>query len=222
MGKRETRQLIKDTARTLFNARGTAHVSTNAIAAQCGISKGNLHYHYRTKQDLILDLHQDIVAEMDAGWHDDSRQPTVTHMAEMFARQLELTWRYRFFYRAMAALTSQNTKLRHAVQDARQRRIAAVTGFFEALAAAGVLAPPHNRQSLRHLVTMTWVFCDNWWNFVEIESGQGDPESIHHGYDIIIEVLYPYLTTRARAEVYTSYSALTACAAGRDGRAGLP
>ncbi|MGE0581322.1 MAG: TetR/AcrR family transcriptional regulator [Steroidobacteraceae bacterium] len=208
MSSRETQALIKDGARTLFNARGTAHVSTNAIAKHCGISKGNLHYHYPTKQELILALHQDIAAEMEASWRDDSRQPTVTHMAEMFTRHFGIIRHYRFFYREMAALTAQNAKLRRSLRDARRRRIAAVVAFFEALVEAGVLARPRSRHSLRHLVIMTWILCDNWWNFVEMEAEQTEGETVQNGYDIIIEVLYPYLTERARDDIYASYTAL--------------
>ena len=46
----QTRGRILDAARRLFNERGTAAVSTNHIAAEAGLSPGNLYYHFADKQ----------------------------------------------------------------------------------------------------------------------------------------------------------------------------
>ncbi len=72
---RDTKGLIKATALTLFNERGVSHISGNTIAEHCGISKGNMHYHFRTKQDIILALFADIVAEVSGSWREDTDQP---------------------------------------------------------------------------------------------------------------------------------------------------
>ena len=61
MGTRDTQTRIVDAAQLLFNEHGTAAVSTNRIAEYCGISKGNLHYHFRTKQEIIRCLFQRMV-----------------------------------------------------------------------------------------------------------------------------------------------------------------
>ena len=90
MTLRDTKGLIKTTALSLFNERGVGRVSGNTIAEHCGISKGNIHYHFRTKAEIIQALFQDIAAEVTADWLQDEKQPTVKHMADMFERQLEM------------------------------------------------------------------------------------------------------------------------------------
>ena len=104
MGTRDTQTRIVDAALELFNEYGTAAVSTNRIAEHCGISKGNLHYHFHNKQEIIRFLFQRAVDEMDAGWYRDHLAATLEHMAAMFVRQLRLIRDYRFFYREMADL----------------------------------------------------------------------------------------------------------------------
>ena len=59
-----TRKRILETALRLFNEFGTAAVSTNRIAAEAGISPGNLYYHYRNKEEIIRGLVEDLLADV--------------------------------------------------------------------------------------------------------------------------------------------------------------
>src|SRR5579862_1276518 len=112
MGTRLTQQRILQAALELFNEHGTAAISANRIAERCGISKGNLQYHFATKRDIVLALFQQAVDEMDGGWYRDHLAPTLDHMAAMFVRQLQLIMKYRFFYRELADLLRQDPQLR--------------------------------------------------------------------------------------------------------------
>jgi len=51
--KRDTRQEILDIAKTLFNERGYNDVTLRDIAGAMSISKGNLTYHFKKKEDII-------------------------------------------------------------------------------------------------------------------------------------------------------------------------
>ena len=206
MASRATQQKIKETAIGLFNQFGSGKVSTNRIALRCGISKGNLHYHFKNKQELIRDIFADMAREIDTGWRGDESRPSVTHMAEMFARQLDLIWRFRFFYREMVSLARLDPALKQAIADFRDKRIAEVMRFFESLVAAGVLNKPRSKQSLRYLALMTWIFCDNWLNFLELQDEEDNGEIAQQGYDFIIEILYPHLSDKAKEEIYRSYA----------------
>jgi AcrR family transcriptional regulator len=63
---RATRQLIANTARTLFAEQGYEAVSTEAVRQACGISRGALFHHFPTKEALftaVLEAVEASVAE---------------------------------------------------------------------------------------------------------------------------------------------------------------
>jgi AcrR family transcriptional regulator len=72
MSTRETQKLILDSAIELFNEHGSPNVSTNRIAEHCGISKGNLNYHFRVKSEIIVAVFGRINDEINYDWYDDS------------------------------------------------------------------------------------------------------------------------------------------------------
>jgi AcrR family transcriptional regulator len=63
MNENPTRELIKAKAKDLFNQRGYASVSLRDIAAACRISVGNLNYHFRRKELLIMEVQRGIYDE---------------------------------------------------------------------------------------------------------------------------------------------------------------
>lgn len=202
----KTQEKIKSKAISLFNEFGTGVISIGRIASDAGISRGNLQYHYADKQELIRAIYLDVAREVLSNWEEDDKQPTLKHMAEMFVRQLDYVWRYRFIYREMVSLIRADAELALMVRASRARRIEAVIKFFNALVKHRILKKPRGDESLRYLVMITWIFCDNWWNFIEIQGAQINSEILQEGYDHIIEMLYPYLTRQAQESIYDSYA----------------
>ena len=61
-----TRARILEASRRLFNQRGYARTTLAEIAADVGIAEGNLWYHFRTKQDLVEALKDELRAVLRA------------------------------------------------------------------------------------------------------------------------------------------------------------
>lgn len=193
MPTRVTQLRILLAAIELFNAEGTAAVSASRIAERCGISKGNLQYHFPNKRDVIFAIFQLAIGEMNAGWYRDHLEPTLEHMAAMFVRQLQLIVSYRFFYRELADLLRQDPLLRQRYSENRERRLKVIEQFMHALSARGLMRLPQESRRLRSIVEVTWILSENWVNYTEFQDRQMSTATILEGYAAILEVLRPYL-----------------------------
>lgn len=205
MSTRDTQGRILQAALELFNEHGAAAISTNRIAEHCGISKGNLHYHFRNKQEIIRALFQRALDEMDAGWYRDHLAPTLEHMAAMFVRQLQLILKYRFFYRETADLLRRDALLRKRFANNRERRLKEIERFFLILSRRGLMRIPEDARRLRCIVDVTWIVSENWLNYLDYHERELTVEAILAGYYEILEVLRPYLCADPRQITQASY-----------------
>jgi AcrR family transcriptional regulator len=194
MATRVTQLRILQAALELFNAEGTAAVSASRIGERCGVSKGNLQYHFPNKRDVIFAIFQLAIGEMNAGWYRDHLEPTLEHMAAMFVRQLQLIVKYRFFYRELPDLLRQDPLLRSRYSENRERRLKVIEQFMQALEARGLMSLPRDSRRLRAIVEVTWILSENWVNYIEYQDREMGAAAIQEGYAAILEVLRPYLS----------------------------
>lgn len=198
MATKETQNRILMTAIALFNEHGTAKISANRIADECNLSRGNLYYHYNNKQGIINAIYDRMAAEVKNHWVNDIEQPTVEHMLRMFDRQLELIWRYRFFYRELTALLAEDEILQQRFSRDRQNRTEVIVEYCKALIRNNVLVGPREPRSLRNLVKLSWILSDNLINYIAVDTPNVYPDRVSEGYELLIDLFKPYLTREAR------------------------
>ncbi len=200
MATRETQNLIIDTAIDLFNEYGSRAVSTNRIADECELSRGNLHYHFRTKEEIIQAIFQRIDKEMEQDWYQDHKHPSMEYMYFMFSRQIELIWRYRFFYRELNGLLQNDARLKVLFMDNRKRRVREVELFFEQMVKAELVVEPQAPVTMASLLEITWLISDQWLPHLDLHDKVLDEESIADGYQLILQVFEHYFTPAARRQ----------------------
>jgi len=200
MATRETQNLIIDTAIILFNEHGTKAISTNRIADECHLSRGNLHYHFRTKEEIIQTIFQSIDREMGESWYEDHEHPTMEHTHFMFARQIELFWRYRFFYRELNSLLQNDARLKLLFMDSRKKRVKEVALFFAELVKVGLMVEPEPPISMISLLQVSWLLTDQWLPHLDMHDKTVNEENIEEGFNLIMQVFAPYFTPRAKTE----------------------
>lgn len=209
MATRETQKLILEVSLELFNEHGSRSISTNKIAEACGLSKGNLHYHFKNKESIIQSIFESMAREIEDKWGGDYLEPTTEHMAEMFYRQLKMIWEYRFFYRELTPLLQSDPLLKRRFLDLRKKRIIEVNKFFRTLIEEGLLVGLDDPDVLGSVVDIGWIISDYWISFIDIEDKEINKDTIKEGYTLMVLTLVPYLTEEARRKVDESFTLLS-------------
>ncbi|UFS72063.1 TetR/AcrR family transcriptional regulator [Geomonas sp. RF6] len=190
-----TRDRIIETAIRLFNDKGTKPVTTNHIAAECGMSPGNLYYHFRNKEAIIRAIFEQMtqVSVQDYGAiahrHDLG---TVEGIAGTFAFIQQFNWRYRFFKRELTALVmadpllgeqfrATNALMRCMIHDAIERALAA--GQVKSL----------TEPEIDIFVDAVWTLALFWVNYLEIGGEEVTDATLARGNEVLMMIMKPYL-----------------------------
>lgn len=96
--KKKTKDKIIEAAILLFNQDGLPNVKLQNIADECGISVGNLAYHFQYKQDLMTTLAEYINAEISPIVNCSNQFPLLIDFDNQLSQYYALINRYAFFF----------------------------------------------------------------------------------------------------------------------------
>jgi AcrR family transcriptional regulator len=150
-----TRERILSAALQLFNANGVAQVSTNRIAAEIGISPGNLYYHFKNKEQIVERLFGQF--ELELGPLSEAYQEVraIDDVWLMFHLVFEVLDRYRFAYHDIDFLVREYPKVRHRAAVVTKVSLRSAQALCTHLADLGVItASPGDAEVLAFHVVM--------------------------------------------------------------------
>ncbi len=188
-----TKERIVDVAIELFNEQGTPAVSTNHIAEAAGISPGNLYYHFRNKEEIILAAYERALQAYDAVWEEAGAAPPAPEtMLRLLEGTFDAQWRFRFFQRELGWLVQRDEAIRTRYRDVQGRRLAFYRSLIDAWIAAGI-AEPLPSERLDDLVLASWVVGDQWLAYLQAMGLAADEAQVRRGARLILEVFRPHL-----------------------------
>src|SRR5205823_690267 len=105
---------IAEQAIALFNVYGASRLSVNKVAEELGISPGNLHYHFRTNNDLFNTLFDMLNAEIREVLLRTQRPEDFKGLNDVILHQADVQrclWRHRYFFRDLDFLIHLDEKI---------------------------------------------------------------------------------------------------------------
>ena len=159
----KTNEKIIDKALTLFNEKGVDQVSSLEISQSLNISYGNLTYHYKKKDDIVLALY----AQMQQSLNTSINRLVQCIFEETFYPKLvneifDVIWNYRFIYLNINSLMNQFEFICESEKSYYATRIKILNRAKKYLIQEGYLKPEinNNYESLiqnLNMILYAWI-----------------------------------------------------------------
>lgn len=133
---------ILDATLALLDRDGERRTTTNRIAAAAGISPGNLYYHFRHREAIVLALFDRLVQALAARRAGIDRHPAAAAFAADFGALVQTVQARPGLFRALPELLGQDAELAGRSHDWAAAEQGRLIRHFAALAAAGLGTPP--------------------------------------------------------------------------------
>lgn len=201
---RRTRERILELSLRLLNDYGEPNVNTTIIAEEMRISPGNLYYHFKNKDDIVLCLFQQFEKEIDRllTVPASARAPNVEDAWFLLHLLFETIFRYRFVYRDLNNLLINSRTLELRFKALLEQKIAMTRWLCRGLAAHGELkagATDIEALAVNMVVVTTW-----WLSYAYVRDPRhfAEPQVaskiLAQGCYQVMALTAPYLSGDAR------------------------
>ena len=203
---KKTKEKILETSKFLFNTEGTGNVSLRQIASEIGISHGNLMYHYKTKNEIIDELHEQMFQQ--AQKINASLLGENFNLWELFDSLTEgfkIVYEYRFFMIDLNLIMRENKKLNEVFTAVEQTRAIMYQNVFQRSIGFGIMRPEAFSGEYQSLIERIRIFSDAWVSSSEIYDKNKTPVEIIEKYSKLFQnQLFPYLSEKGIREFLSS------------------
>ncbi len=193
-----TRDRILDTCRMLFNERGPAEVTTAEIASAVGISEGNLHYHFRRKELILVALFDQFEAANDrAGQPGAAMTSHPEPHRQYLSGWFNMMWEWRLFY--AAGVYRMAPMLKPRLTRMTDRVQAQVGRVLNGLVQDGLLTA--DPVEIDRLVVNAWIVASYWIDYLHLRQGVQTitRDDLRWGYAQVEALFTPYARTVNRS-----------------------
>jgi len=199
----KTKERILQISLQLFNERGERSVTTNHIAAELGISPGNLYYHFRNKHEIIKELMYQYQAETLGMLSLPEDRPLTTNDKISYFQVLSgQLWSYRFIHRDVYHLVESNEDFKKIYPRFAGQVMQQGQKIYQAFVDAGLMKM--TASEIEALIINLWIVLTNWTNFLYMSGHISDNNHLEEKWvwQALRQMVFlegPYLMGESRA-----------------------
>ncbi|ARD44486.1 MULTISPECIES: TetR/AcrR family transcriptional regulator [Colwelliaceae] len=198
----KTRDKIIQASIVLFNEQGERNVTTNHIAADLGISPGNLYYHFRNKEDIILSIYEEyarnLLIETMPEVSPDVKplDAIILYMDVVFQAMMK----FRFFYSNLPVLLAKNPLLHDKYVEVQSFIAQRVSELLLSLREAKMME--FSDEDLPDIVSILRLVNTFWLSFYQTQNNDNEINDavFYQGVLKILVIIHPYISEGAKSE----------------------
>ena len=199
----KTKDKILQTALEQFNKNGSLKITTNHIADTMGISSGNLYYHYRNKEAIVLKLWENMVAEISLPFYDEPADEQTTEFIFFLHSFFGVVYKYRFFWLEMAVLIGKDPVLKEKYTTRTRNLLKRYKQSVYNWHKNDMILSSWTKSDLDQLIENTFFLTQFWALHTYIHEDEITPENIMKGAGRIIKTIKPFLVPDALESIST-------------------
>lgn len=191
--RQNTYTKIIEASLLLFNEEGERQISTNHIAAYLGISPGNLYYHFRNKDEIIIQLFKRYSQELLDCLRQSALPQDVSAMCQYMFGVYDVLWRYRFLFRDVNGLLSRSSELLGEHNQFTRAKVSPLLlKLLSELNDSGLIKA--DEQARQELALNIWLITKYWFDFdSSIHEHKLTEASKSRGIRQTLSLLRPYV-----------------------------
>ena len=201
---------IVEASLMLFNEEGERNISTNHIAAHLGISPGNLYYHFRNKDEIIVQLFkrysEDLLHYLRRVVLPKNVCDAIRYMAGIY----DVMWRYRFLFSDVNSLLARSAELLGEHNNFTHAKVSPLlVELLTQLNKEGIIRA--DATAMNDLALNIWMITKYWFDFDGSLRGRAKltEDSKVRGVQRTLSLLRPYLIENQVGEFDQTLAALS-------------
>ncbi len=191
----KTKKKIIETTIQLFNESGFANVKLPLIANTASISLGNLTYHFKKKEDLILSIYQLFQEELALITKDYEVLSDFGGMNLQLRDFYNFQQRFRFFYLDLLEIERAFPAIAEKHHQHIEGQISGLEKSFVHNMSIDNLVPQESPRIYKHLAQQFWMCTVFWLMQLAVRGKEGTIEEMTESAWMLV---YPYATEKGR------------------------
>lgn len=159
---KKTKQKIILSSVKLFNLKGLTNVRLQQIADDCGISVGNLAYHFSNKLAIIEVIDEFLQAEIEPILSDKKRFPYLIDFDNQLSQYHFLINKYAFYFLDLMELERSYPALHQKRKMYIHKMIDQIHKWMLQKTNEGILHPEIHQAQYRHTAKVIWMIITFW------------------------------------------------------------
>lgn len=199
----KTKDKIKNASRKLFNNKGFKNVTLREVANELSISYGNVTYHFKTKQQLILCLYEDMLKETKEIIKTFDSDNLFTGILDAPKITFEISMKYLFFYVDFIEIKRSYPNLSLKLEEDNSSRKKGYLQILKQLKAQGILRDELTDNDLDYLMDLSGAI--RTFFFINLNPNDFFNKDLKNKYIAYVNnLILPYLTTEGMKQYKSS------------------